>query len=43
MLGIDLDKILRPIEENMKIFVSKLDRVIELLEEVSKKLDDTTS
>jgi hypothetical protein len=43
MLGIDLDKILRPIEENMKIFVAKLDRVIELLEEVSKKLDDTTS
>lgn len=40
MLGIDLDKILRPIEENMKIFVSKLDRVIELLEEVSKKLDE---
>lgn len=39
MIGIDVNKIMTPALDVMNKMVSKLDRVIELLEEVSAKLD----
>ena len=40
MLGIDVDKVMAPFLAAMNQMNNKLDRVIELLEEVSEKLDN---
>lgn len=46
MLGVDIHKLMKPIEDkmnlfadNMYVFIEKIERVIELLEEISGKLD----
>lgn len=39
MLGLDIEKLMHPFIEAQKDFDAKLGRVIELLEEISKKLD----
>lgn len=49
MLGVDIEKIIRPITESMNKFGdvmiqmnNSLNKVIQLLEEINEKLDDDT-